>query len=385
MKQKKYIRRLLPVFAILLAFSFAEASGQKKFTVVVDAGHGGKDPGALGANSQEKNINLAIALKVGEKIEKQNANVKVLYTRKTDKYLTVAERPRFANDNHADLFISIHTNASKNPATSGTETYSLGVAKTKENLEVAMLENSVILLEDNYKQKYQGFDPKSVESYIMFEFMQDAHQQQSLSFAKYVQDRLAGNSRTNRGVRQAGFLVLKNTAMPSILVELGFISNPEEEKFLNSKEGQEALANAIYAAFADFKTEYDKKSAPPTPTIPAPANAVKTSEEPAPAPAVDDIANVGESNAEAAFENKTYAKGQPVYKVQIFTDKSLLKPTDARFKGLKNTGYYEENGVYKYTYGETTNKSDVINLLIEARKFFSGAFTVTFVNGKRQK
>ena len=378
-KQKKYIRCLFSVLVFLLAISFTNTYSQKKFTIVIDAGHGGKDPGATGAYSFEKTINLAVALKVGEKIEKQNSDIKVIYTRKTDKYLTVAERPKFANDNHADLFISIHTNASKNPAVSGAETYTLGAAKTKENFEVAMLENSVILIEDNYQQKYQGFDPKSVESYIIFEFMQDAYQQQSINLAKFVQNHFAAGNRTNRGVRQAGFLVLKNTAMPSILVELGFISNADEEKYLNSKEGQDTLADAIYAAFVDFKTDFDKKSAPPQTTPPPAAKNTQLVVN-------NDIVQTDkDKTVEIVPENKTYAKGQKVYKVQIFTEKNLLKLDDARFKGLNNISYYEENGVYKYTYGETTDKNEIIKMLGEARKSFNGAFMITFINGKRQK
>ncbi|GHT57361.1 N-acetylmuramoyl-L-alanine amidase [Bacteroidia bacterium] len=358
-----------------LAASYTGVCAQKQFTIVIDAGHGGKDPGAKGAYSFEKNINLAVVQKLGEKIEKQNEDVKVLYTRKTDKYLTVAERPEFANKAKADLFISVHTNSSTAAAASGVETFSLGVAKTKENLEVAMMENSVILLESDYKQKYQGFDPKSVESYIMFEFMQDAHSNQSIHLASLVQNRFINScNRKDRGVRQAGFLVLKNTAMPAILVELGFISNAEEERYLNSKEGQEALADAIYAAFVDFKTEFDKKSAPPPPAN----NSSTAKNNAAPATKVEE-----DTTEETAAE--TYAKGQKVYKVQILTEKKLLKSNNPRFKGLQNIGYYQENGVYKYTYGETADKNEAAKLMKEARKNFNGAFIITFIDGKRQK
>jgi N-acetylmuramoyl-L-alanine amidase len=372
----------MPLLAFILAASFTTAYAQKQFTIVIDAGHGGKDPGAKGAYSFEKTINLAVALKLGEKIEKQNEDVKVLYTRKKDVYLTVAERPEFANKAKADLFISVHTNSSTAAAASGVETFSLGVAKTKENLEVAMTENSVILLEDNYKQKYQGFDPKSVESYIMFEFMQDAHSNQSIHLASLVQNHFINScNRKDRGVRQAGFLVLKNTAMPAILVELGFISNPEEEKYLNSKEGQEALADAIYAAFIDYKTEFDKKSVPPANNNTAP-NTVKNNTT----PAKNGSAKAEEKATETVTtETKTYAKGQKVYKIQILTEKKLLQPNNARFKGVPDVSYYEENGVYKYTYGETTDKAESQKLLREARQNFAGAFIVTFVDGKRQK
>ena len=238
----KVVKRTFLYINLVIALFFVlpvSQAKEKTFTVVIDAGHGGKDPGARGSSINEKAINLAVALRLGSLISEKHDDVKVIYTRKTDVFIELDERANIANRNKADLFISIHTNAVKRGSSvSGTETYTLGLARTDENLEVAMRENSAILLEDNYLQKYEGFDPTSSESYIIFEFMQNKHMEQSISLASEVQKCFASAKRNNRGVRQAGFLVLRKTSMPSILVELGYISNPAEERFMRTKEGQ---------------------------------------------------------------------------------------------------------------------------------------------------
>ena len=239
-----------------------------KFTVVLDAGHGGHDPGAMGAFSREKDINLAIELYLGGLIEQNFKDVKVVYTRKTDKYLTLQERADVVNDHHADLFICVHTNSSTSPAAFGTETFTLGLAKSKANLDVAMRENSVILLEEDYRSKYKGFDPKSVDSYIMFEFMQDKYIDKSVEFSSAVQKQFVSyGGRTDHGVRQAGFWVLHRSACPSVLVEVGFISNAAEERFLMGEQGQKQMATAIYNAFVDYKRGHDKKSGRQGPVV----------------------------------------------------------------------------------------------------------------------
>ena len=259
----KVVKRTFLYINLVIALFFVlpvSQAKEKTFTVVIDAGHGGKDPGARGSSINEKAINLAVALRLGSLISEKHDDVKVIYTRKTDVFIELDERANIANRNKADLFISIHTNAVKRGSSvSGTETYTLGLARTDENLEVAMRENSAILLEDNYLQKYEGFDPTSSESYIIFEFMQNKHMEQSISLASEVQKCFASAKRNNRGVRQAGFLVLRKTSMPSILVELGYISNPAEERFMRTKEGQNKLATAIYNAFTKYKWEYDRK------------------------------------------------------------------------------------------------------------------------------
>ena len=231
------------------------------FTVVLDAGHGGHDAGAVGTFSKEKNINLRFTLLVGDMIKKNIPDAKVIYTRDKDVFVDLNERARIANRNKADLFVSIHTNSSKNTSANGMETFTLGVARSKENMEVAMLENSVIKHEEDYLTKYEGFDPNSVDSYIMFEFMKDQYTDRSITCADFIQTRMINTSKRNdRGVRQAGFLVLRATAMPSVLVELGFISNKDEEKYLNNNDNQVKLATAIFNGIKEYKHELDKKS-----------------------------------------------------------------------------------------------------------------------------
>ncbi len=230
------------------------------FTVVIDAGHGGMDAGALGQASKEKDINLRVALAFGKLVEKNMPEVKVVYTRKTDTFVELDERANIANRNKADLFVSIHTNstaAGKAGTTAqGTETYTLGMHRAAENLEVAKRENSVISLESNYEERYEGFDPTSSESYIIFELMQDDYMKQSVRFADLVESQFARTAgRVSKGVHQAGFLVLRNTSMPSALIELGFINNRAEEQFLTSEAGVEKMSRSIYNAFRTYKGE----------------------------------------------------------------------------------------------------------------------------------
>lgn len=234
---------------------FVMSVSAQAFTLVIDAGHGGRDGGAIGKSSKEKNINLAVALELGRLVEQNCPDVKVIYTRKTDVFVELTERANIANKAKADLFISIHTNAlSKGRICRGTETYTLGMHKAAENLAVAQRENSVITLESDYRTRYEGFDPKSSESYIIFEFMQDKNMEKSVKLAKEVQLQFASTAgRINKGVYQAGFLVLRETVMPSILVELGYISTPDEETYLKSAAGQKALAKSIYRGFKTYK------------------------------------------------------------------------------------------------------------------------------------
>lgn len=227
----------------------------KPFVLVIDAGHGGKDPGAVGAISKEKDINLKVALALGKLVEDNLKDVKVVYTRKTDVFVELDARAGIANANKADLFISIHTNASAgNKTVKGTETYTLGMHRAASNLEVAKRENSAIMLEKNYEERYEGFNPKSSESYIIFELMQDEYMKQSVSLAGNIQKEFANTAkRNNRGVYQAGFLVLRATSMPSCLVELGYISTPDEERYLNSQEGVSNLSKSIFNAVKQYK------------------------------------------------------------------------------------------------------------------------------------
>ena len=247
-----------------LILAVTAVAANKTFTLVIDAGHGGHDAGALGKLTKEKHINLNVALAFGRKVEANCPDVKVVYTRKTDVFVPLHTRADIANRAKADLFVSIHTNAVKKGIVRGMETYTLGMHRAADNLEVAKRENEVILYEKDYKQRYEGFDPTSSESYIMFEFIQDKYMAQSVDLAKYVQRRTCASAgRTNKGVKQAGFLVLRETSMPSCLIELGFISTPDEERFLHSSSGVEQLAQGIYQAFIDYKKQYHQGAAQP--------------------------------------------------------------------------------------------------------------------------
>ena len=353
----------------------------KGFTVVIDAGHGGKDPGARGSKINEKVINLAVALKLGKLIEENHNDVRVVYTRKTDCFIELDERANIANRAKADLFISIHTNSvKKGSSVRGAETFTLGLARTEENLEVAMRENSAILLEDDYLQKYEGFDPNSSESYIIFEFMQNKHVEQSVELASEIQKAFTAEGRTNRGVRQGGLLVLRKTSMPSVLVELGFISNPTEENYMKSGNGQEQLSKALYKAFYKYKKEYDKKMGALGGTVSASAVNEKpsVSEEKQTSPSFSRSVKIKDAPS-AANKNKT------VYKIQILTSDKKLSSGSRQFKGYKSISFYEEKGLYKYTYGEYTDFDTAKRQRRVVAKDFKDAFIVAFKNGEKIK
>jgi N-acetylmuramoyl-L-alanine amidase len=256
--------RNIGLTALLVAITLLNSSSTlttyeyKVDVVVIDAGHGGKDPGTHGKNSKEKDVALKIALKLGKYIEQNLPDVKVIYTRKNDTYLAYHERPVIANKHKADLFICIHANWNPNEKAHGTETYVMGLAKEEKNFAVAKRENSVILLDENYKEHYEGFDPESPESYILFSLTQSAFQESSLNFANKVESQFKKNTgMPSRGVKQGPFWVLWSTAMPSVLIETGFLSNPAEEKYLLSSQGQNAIALGIYQAFKEYKSEVE--------------------------------------------------------------------------------------------------------------------------------
>ncbi len=343
------------------------------YTVVIDAGHGGKDPGAVGAKLLEKDLNLDVAKRVSKLINEQHPEVKVLLTRNEDVYLTLQERANFVNKNHADLFISIHTNAAENRNMYGVETYVLGIHKMESNLDVAMRENAVITLEEDYQTKYQGFDPNSVESYIMFEFMQDQYIDKSLSFADLVQKQFVnGLNRYDRGVRQAGFWVLHKSACPSVLIELGFLSHKQEENYLATEQARKDLSNAIYSAFRNY---YAPQA---TPYIPK--------EEAKTQPNTTQKNTNSSSNKTASVKpasSKDVAKKQdakkPVFRVQIFSSKKILKPNDPTFKGLKNCRYTKDGEWYKYTYGNTTDYQEILRIKKQVSTKFKDCFLVAFL------
>lgn len=258
-------KAFLIAITLLISSSSPLRTDFKVDVVVIDAGHGGHDSGTLGSSSKEKDVVLKIALKVGVYIKENIPGVKVIYTRETDKFIDLSERANIANRNHADVFISIHANSlpTKTPnarkqSIYGTETYVMGLHKTDENFEVSKRENSVILLEENYQEKYEGFDPDSPESYILFSLTQSANQEASLLLASKVEDQFGQRAgRKSRGVKQAGFVVLYKTSMPSILIETGFLSNTKEEQELNSDKVQDYIASGIYRAFKEYKNQIE--------------------------------------------------------------------------------------------------------------------------------
>lgn len=470
------------------------------FTLVIDAGHGGHDSGAVGSVAKEKTINLNVALALGKLIEQNCPDVKVIYTRKTDVFVALQERANIANRNKADLFISIHTNAvaSNKGSVYGAETYTLGMHRASENLEVAKRENSVITMETDYKTKYQGFDPNKAESYIIFELMQDKYMVQSVKLAKAIQQQYSSTGRKNKGVHQAGFLVLRQTSMPSVLTELGFISNPNEEAFLNSTDGVNKLARSIYDGFRSYRKQLavntESEPAPenvaPAATTEAPLLATATT-EPAvsegatasPARPIDDDvipsirpvtttpypiststpkenatpnsnakdtkaapqkpveqkpveqkaeeaqkaieqkpveqkpieqkpveqkveapkaeeaskpaevkkATVPEATVEGTAPAKTEstavpkaeaAPAKPVFRIQLLTCSSPLKDGDARLKGLP-AEYYMDGATYKYTYGNSTDYNEIVNLKKTIADKFPGVFIIALLDGKR--
>lgn len=366
-----------------------EAQGKKDFVVVIDPGHGGHDPGALGRKSKEKNINLSIALKAGRLIKENHTDTRIVYTRSKDVFIPLHSRAEIANNAKADLFISIHTNsvARNKHAVSGTETYTLGLHKTQENLEVAQKENAVILIEEDYQQRYAGFNPNSAESYIIFEFLQDKNMEKSVNMAQFIQREFRQTaSRKDKGVHQAGFLVLRATSMPSVLIEVGYISNPNEENYLISERGQNALAKSIYNAFciykngntATLKTANTKNAVVYDniePSSPTETDSPVINE----APIINEIAERTPNNSSKALE----ADSKPVFKIQILTSDKKLGNNSRLFKGVKPVSYYFENNIYKYTYGEDTNYNKILRLKRSIDSKFKDAFIIAFKNGKK--
>lgn len=384
-------RFYLYIFISLFLFSlsvFSQVSG-KKFVVVIDAGHGGKDPGAIGKTIREKNINLGIALKLGALIKENNPDVKVVYTRDRDIFVELQQRANIANRAKADLFISIHTNASTNNSAYGTETYTLGLARTEENLRVAKRENSVILLEEDFSKRYEGFDPGSTESYIMFEFLQDKHLEQSINLASSIQTQFRHSAqRVDRGVRQAGFLVLRNTGMPSVLIEVGYISNRAEEAYLGSEKGQQQMARSIYKAFCDYKSDCDRKQGAVVSRNKESldsSRSVRQGTERIAAAGGKEAPEKNEVAPKVTDKTSSQTEGEIIYKIQIMVSPKKYGEKNACFKGLTPISCYQEGGLYKYTYGETTDRKKLLQELSRVRKLFKDAFVISFKDGVKLK
>lgn len=373
------IKRFSAIFLISLAGLFslpdilaAVDPDDKVDVVVIDAGHGGKDPGALGRNSREKDIVLAIALQVGQYIQENIPDVKVIFTREKDEFVELHERANIANRNHADLFISIHANWWSNTRSSGTETYTMGTSLDDRNLQVAMKENSVITLEEDYTTIYEGFDPNSAESYIIFNLMQKTYQQQSLNFASLVQDQFRLRAkRYDRGVKQERFLVLWRTTMPSVLIETGFISNANEEAYLASKQGQEYLASAIYRAFKDYKESIEERSRY--------ANSAATGE------IIEDIPD-REIRPKAILQKSTDTMAPDdstiYYMVQVLTTTVSRPLDDLTFSNYGHVSEFKVNNLYKYAVGRSTSFQEIHGSLDLVQEDFPGAFIIAVQTGK---
>lgn len=410
-------KKLLLFIFLIISLVSSAADANRKFTLCIDPGHGGKDTGAPGSKSVEKNINLSVALAFGRYVERNCPDVTVVYTRKTDVFIPLYERAEIANRKKADLFISIHTNALKgNHSMRGFETYTLGDGRShakKENLEVAKRENSVILLEKDYQQHYVGFDPNSPESNIMFEFIQDKNLTRSIEFAKMLQTHVCrAANRPNKGVHQQNLAVLRLTSMPACLIELGYISTPEEERMLNDKAQVDNMARGIYNAFVQYKNKYDTRMTVPYKTIsdpvsetPEPVQTTGTDNTDMQASAdnpnkdnADNTANPERNpkpsrtnNAEKKpAKTQTVArptgiidKTQPVFKVQIIAAQRQLKAGDHNFRGLEGCEFYQENGMVKYTYGASNNYNEIYRLRKAILDKFPGAFIIAFKNGDK--
>ncbi|MFO7744768.1 MAG: N-acetylmuramoyl-L-alanine amidase [Psychroflexus sp.] len=344
--------RLLFLLIVLLLSSnlIYSQSSTNKFVVVLDAGHGGKDAGNTGNNYYEKDIALKIVLKVGEQLKKYE-DLEVIYTRKTDVFIPLDKRAEIANKSNADLFVSIHCNGVANSSPSGTETFVLGLHRNKDNLEIAMKENSVIKFEEDYQIKYDGFDPESPESYIGFSIMQEEFLDQSALLANFVQKQFSSTmSLKDRGVKQAGFLVLRETYMPSVLIETGFLTNKAEGAFLNSLKGQTKLADAIVDGINDYKNIINVK-----------ALESELSEY-----------RVSSSDVMEDFSTVTF-------KIQLAASSRKIDPSPENFKRLSPITRYQENDLYKYLFGETNNYMSAQTLRDRAKaEGYTSAFVVAF-------
>ena len=366
-------KKVTLIWALMCMFVMTSLAANKRFTLVIDPGHGGHDAGALGAISKEKNINLAVALRFGKYVEQNLPEVRVIYTRKTDVFIPLNERANIANRANADLFISVHTNAlPAGKIARGFETYTLGMHRAKDNLDVAMRENSVISMEKDYQQRYQGFNPRSSESYIIFEFIQGKNMERSVDLARMIQRSVCdGANRPDKGVHQAGFLVLRETSMPGCLIELGFITTPDEERLLNNDSRVDDIARGIYEAFAKYKNKYDRSvSVPYRAKDSEEVNIPKIVPDQEPAPKTRAVTRAEVADA-------------PVFKLQIFVGSRNLRKGDAHFKGETDYDSFQEGNLVKYTLGASTNYNEIYRLRKEKLDKFPEAFIIAFKNGQR--
>lgn len=354
-----FMKTLSQIFLFILSFSIIPLVSLKaqndSFILVLDPGHGGRDPGAKGKKGFEKTINLKVAKYTGEYIKQKHPDVKIIYTRSKDVFIDLDKRADIANKNKANLFISIHTNSAASKTARGPEVFTVGKTKNQQNLEVAKRENSVVTFEDNYEEKYQEFfNDNSAESTMMFEFMQNLYAEQSIHFADLVQKELKSCVNwKDRGVKQAGFWVLWKATMPRVLVELDFISNSVAENYLLSDKGQKRYAKAICDAFTKYKIEYDKKN------------------------------KVNNTSFYSDKKNNNINSGnKKIYKVQILSSSKPIPANSKELKGYK-ADFYKENNLYKYTYGESADFNEISRIKKTLQKDFKDAFIISFENGIR--
>ena len=423
------LKKITLILTLLCMLVLTATGANRRFTLVIDPGHGGHDAGALGAISKEKNINLSVALQFGKYVERNMPDVRVIYTRKTDIFVSLKERANIANRANADLFISVHTNAlPAGKIARGFETYTLGMHRAKDNLDVAMRENSVISMERGYQQTYQGFDPRSSESYIIFEFIQGKNMERSVELARNIQRKVCNSAnRPDKGVHQAGFLVLRETSMPSCLIELGFITTADEERLLNDASRVDDIARGIYEGFAQYRNKYDKSISVPYRAADTESVSVarivsdKKQEQPerrsedvdtAPRRTVKQVetrvekARTVQQNRRQNQQDKPAQQNRqtqqnrqaqqnkpaqqkadvadaPVFKLQIFVSNRTLRKGDAHFKGETDYDSYQEGNMVKYTMGASTNYNEIFRLRKTLAEKFPEAFIVAFKNGKK--
>jgi len=369
-KRSVYVFLSLGIFLLSATYKpFPPVNAIK--TIVIDAGHGGKDPGNLGTGkfkSTEKNITLEVALKLGDYIKQNMPDVKVVYTRKDDSFPTLGDRVDIANKSKADLFVSIHCDAFAKPHAVGSGSYVMGMHKTEDALRSAMRENASIYLEDNYEERYAGFDPKEPDTYIALSLRQNVYLEQSLNLSKKIQDQFRNRvGRVDRGVRQAGYYVISFTTMPSVLVEMGFLTNPDEEVFLNSEEGKTQIASALYRAIRDYKAEVE--GAMP---VDDSVSEVK--------PKAEKTESKSDINSVVVRENT----GSVYYQVQILTSSKKMDKTSTDFKGLQGVDEYISPGVHRYAAGKTESPEKAKEFQTALRKLgFEGAFVIAIRDGER--
>lgn len=413
-------KRILFILLLGVGLAATAIAADRKFTLVIDAGHGGKDPGTIGKYSKEKTIALNVALAFGRYVEKNCPDVKVIYTRKTDVFIPLKERAAIANRNKADLFVSVHVNSvqSRKPVT-GLETYTMGMRRSDEKLSAAMRENEVILIESNYKQNYSGYDPRSPESMIMFEFINEKNMAESVEMAQLIQRNVCSTAgRPNKGVKQDVFLVLRETSMPACLVEVGYISTPSEERYLNDKNNIDAMGRGLYQALVAYKNKRvggkavqqpkpkaqvsvpqqpqaqpEPKAEPKPEAKPEPKQAVKSEPKPEPTPLAQlpDTARADSLPAQPALAQQPVqaappaaeSAGEPVFKVQLFISPRRLAKNARQFKGRTDIDSYEEGGMIKYTVGASTNYNEIYRLRKEVLEQFPQAFIIAFRDGQK--